>query len=112
MPAARTIAHSTLIRRQTGHDLDLNGFDTETITCGGEVLYRNPYPGLRLNDDETATATLLDAMAAWVRGEGPPPYPLAEGAHDQRLALAIEEAADTGREVTAPGHPSSGLPVA
>ncbi|XVU22656.1 gfo/Idh/MocA family oxidoreductase [Actinoplanes sp. CA-054009] len=99
MPAPRTIARTPLIRRQSGHDLDLNGFDTETILAGDRILYRNPYPGHRFNDDEIATATLLDAMAAWVRGAGPPPYPLAEGLQDQTLALAIEEAADTGREV-------------
>ena len=40
-------------------------------------------------------ATLLERTANWVRGEGPEPYPLAEGAQDQRLALAIEESADT-----------------
>jgi predicted dehydrogenase len=101
MPAPRTITRTTLVRRQSGHDLDLNGFDTETITLGAEVLYRNPYPGHRLNDDEIATAALLDAMAAWVRGAAPPPYPLAEGAQDHLLALAVEEAADTGREITA-----------
>ena len=70
------------------------------LTLGGEVLYRNPYPHLRLNDDEIATATLLQATAAWVRGTGPPPYPLAEGAHDHLIGLAIEEAAETGRTVT------------
>ncbi|SNY54745.1 gfo/Idh/MocA family oxidoreductase [Paractinoplanes atraurantiacus] len=99
MPAPRTVARTPLIRRQSGHDLDLNGFDTETILCGDRVLYRNPYPGHRFNDDEIATATLLDAMAAWVRGAAPPPYPLIEGLQDQALALAIEEAADSGREV-------------
>ncbi|GAA4670307.1 gfo/Idh/MocA family oxidoreductase [Phytohabitans rumicis] len=100
MPAPRTITRTPLVRRQSGHDLDLNGFDTETITLGAQVLYRNPYPGHRFNDDEIATATLLDAMAAWVRRVGPPPYPLAEGAQDHLLALAIEEAADTGQEIT------------
>lgn len=100
MPAPRTITRTALVRRQSGHDLDLNGFDTETITLGGDVLYRNLYLGHRFNDDEIATATLLDAMAAWVRGAGPPPYPLAEGAQDHLLALAVEEAADTGREIT------------
>ncbi|WP_240669764.1 gfo/Idh/MocA family oxidoreductase [Actinoplanes solisilvae] len=99
MPAPETIARTELVRRQSGHDLDLNGFDTETITLDGEVVYRNPYVGQRFNDDEVATATLLDAMAAWVRGDGPPPYPLIEGAQDQRLALAVEEAAESGREV-------------
>jgi predicted dehydrogenase len=100
MPAPRTITRTSLVRRQSGHDLDLNGFDTETITLDGEVLYRNPYVGHRFNDDEIATAALLDAMAGWVRGAGPPPYPLAEGMQDHLLALAIEEAAGTGQEIT------------
>jgi predicted dehydrogenase len=100
LPAARTIVRSPLVRRQTGHDLDLDGFDTETITLGSEVLYRNPYPGQRWNDDEIATATMLRAMAAWVRGDGPPPYPLADAAQDHLIALAVEEAADTDRTVT------------
>jgi hypothetical protein len=70
------------------------------LTLGDAVLVRHRYAGLRLNDDEIATATLLRATAAWVRGAGPPPYPLAEGAQDQLVALAIEAAADTGRTVT------------
>jgi predicted dehydrogenase len=108
MPALRTIARTPLLRRQSGHDLDLNGFDTETITLGAEVMYRNRYVGQRLNDDEIATAALLDAMAAWVRGSGPPPYPLAEGMRDQMLALAVEEAANTGREITTTSEALSG----
>ncbi|MEV4754367.1 Gfo/Idh/MocA family oxidoreductase [Micromonospora sp. NPDC049559] len=100
LPAPRTVLRSPLVRRQIGHDLDLNGFHTETISLGTEVLYRNPYPQHRWNDDEIATATLLQATAAWVRGAGPPPYPLAEGAQDHLVALAIEEAADTDRTVT------------
>jgi predicted dehydrogenase len=66
-----------------------------------------PYPGLRLNDDEIATATMLEAMAAWVRGAGPEPYPLADGAHDHQVGLAIEEAAATGRTVTTTVEPWS-----
>jgi predicted dehydrogenase len=62
----------------------------------------------RWNDDEIATAELLQAMAAWVRGTGPAPYPLAEGAQDHQVALAIEEAADTGRTVTTTAEPWSG----
>ena len=73
---------------------------TDHLTLGGEVLFRHPYAGLRFNDDEIATAGLLRATAAWVRGAGPAPYPLAEGAQDQLIALAIEAAADTGRTVT------------
>jgi hypothetical protein len=35
-----------------------------------------------------------------VRGERPEPYPLAEGAQDQLIALAIEESADRDTTVT------------
>ena len=100
MAGPRTLVRAPLVRRQTGHDLDLIGYDTEHIAVGTDVLYRNPYPGLRWMDDEIAMATLLERTAAWVRGEGPGPYPLAEGAHDQQVALAIEQAADTDSTVT------------
>jgi predicted dehydrogenase len=105
LAAPRTIARTPLVRRQTGHDLDLAGFDTDHITFGGQVVFRNRYAGLRFNDDEIATAALLHAMAAWVRGAGPAPYPLAEGMHDHAVGLAIEEAAATGRTVTTTAEP-------
>ena len=98
MTGPRTLVRSPLVRRQTGHDLDLIGYDTEHISLGSEVLYRNPYPGRRWMDEEIAMATLLERTAAWVQGSGPAPYPLAEGAQDQQVALAVEEAAD--RDVT------------
>ena len=105
LTAPRTIVRTPLVRRQTGHDLDLQGFDTDHVALGAQVLFRNPYAGLRFNDDEIATATLLQAMAAWVRGQGPAPYPLAEGAHDHLIALAIEDAADIDRTVTTTAEP-------
>lgn len=37
----RTIASTPLVRRQTG--LDLDGFDTDHISCGADVLFRNPF---------------------------------------------------------------------
>jgi predicted dehydrogenase len=95
--APRTIVRTPLVRDHT--------VDTDHITFGADVLFRNPYAGLRFNDDEIATATLLRATAAWVRGDGPGPYPLAEGAQDQLVALAIEEAADSGRTVTTTAEP-------
>jgi predicted dehydrogenase len=101
----RTIVRTPLVRRQTGYDLDLDAFDTDTITLGDDVLFRNPFPGRRLNDEEIAIASLLRQMASWVRGESPAPYPLAEGAHDHLIALAIEEAATTDRTVTVAAPP-------
>lgn len=96
MAGLRTIVRSSLVRRQTGYDLDLDGYDTDHISHGSDVLYRIPYTGRRWSDEEIAIASLLEAMAAWVRGEGPPPYPLADGAQDHLLALAIDEAVGTG----------------
>ncbi|MET1005095.1 MAG: hypothetical protein ABWX96_06080 [Propionibacteriaceae bacterium] len=107
MVAPETVVRTPLVRRQTGYDLELNGFDTDHITFGSEVLYRNPYPGRRWMDEEIAIATLLDATAAWVRDEAPPPYPLADGAQDHRIALAIEESARTDQTVTTQVEPWS-----
>ena len=96
----RTIVRSPLVRRQTGYDLDLDGFDTDHISLGDTILYRNPFPGLRLSDEEIAIGTLLTAMAAWRRDEVAPPYPLADGCQDHMVALAIEESAASGAPVT------------
>jgi predicted dehydrogenase len=96
----QTIVRTPLVRRQTGYDLDLDGFETDTVTLGTRVLFRNALLGHRFNDEEIAIATQLRQMAAWVRGDGPPPYPLADGLQDHLIALAIEQAADTGRTVT------------
>jgi predicted dehydrogenase len=98
--APRTIVRTPLVRRQTGYDLDLDGFETDTITLGSDVLFRNTFTGRRLNDEEIAIATQLRQMAAWVRGDGPPPYPLADGLQDHLVALAVEEAAAGDRTVT------------
>ena len=100
LTAPRTIIRSPLVRRQTGYDLDLDAYDTDHISLGDEVLYRNPFVGLRLNDEEIAISTLLTEMAAWVRGEGDPPYPLADGCQDHQLALAIDKSAASGAPVT------------
>ena len=93
------------MRRQTGHDLDLIGYDTEHISLGSEVLYRNPYPGRRWMDDEIAMAALLERTAGWVRGEGPEPYSAGRRDQDHQVALAIEEAADTDTTVTTSTEP-------
>ena len=98
--APETVVRAPLLRRQVGYDVDLNGFDTDHITFDSDVLYRNPYLGQRWMDDEIATAALLERTADWVRGEGPEPYPLADGCQDHAIAEAIELAADEDRTVT------------
>jgi hypothetical protein len=91
---------SPLRRRQLGYDLDLNGYDTDHISFEGDIIYRNPYLGLRLSDDEIAVASLLSGMAKWCRQEGPPPYPLAEGSQDHLVSLAIDASLASGGAVT------------
>jgi predicted dehydrogenase len=94
-----TVLRSELVRGQLGHDLNLDGYDTEHLAFEGEVVYRNPFVGLRLMDEEIAIATLLTTTAAWARGAGPAPYPLAQACQDHLIALAIEQAAGTGAPV-------------
>ena len=43
---------------------------------------------------------MLIGMAAWSRGDGPPPYPLADGCQDHLVSLAIDESASSGAPVT------------
>lgn len=88
-----TILTTRLERRQSGHDLDMSGFDTETISHGNDVVWRNPWPGNHWTDDQHATATILRDMALWVDDAGPEPYPLREGLQDAALGFAIDEAA-------------------
>ena len=95
----RTVLRSEIVRSQLGHDLNLDGYDTEHLSFEGEVIYRNPFIGLRLMDEEIAIATLLITTAAWVRGEGPEPYPLAEASQDHLIGLAIGQSGQLGTQV-------------
>lgn len=95
-----TAVESHLVRRQTGIDLNLEGFDLDHISFDGRVVYRNPYQGARLAEDDISVATAVERMGAWCRGEGEQPYPLADACQDHLISLAIEESARTGRTVS------------
>ncbi|WP_377270503.1 Gfo/Idh/MocA family protein [Peterkaempfera sp. SMS 1(5)a] len=101
----RTITRSALVRSQLGHDLNLDGYDTEHIAFEGDILYRNPFLGARLMDEEIAIASMMTATGAWARGEGPAPYPLAEACQDHLIALAVEESAAVGATVRTGAEP-------
>ena len=83
-------------RQYAGEQSNLEGFFFRGILGGGEWLYRNPYVGARLSDDEIALATILDLMAAYVR-QGKVFSSVAEACQDQYLSLMIDEAARTGQ---------------
>ncbi len=100
-----TILTSRLERRQSGHDLDMSGFDSETISHGDTVLWRNPWPGRHWSDDQHATAAILRDMAAWVDGRGPEPYPLRDGLEDAAVSFALEQSAAEDRPVELTAQP-------
>ncbi|GMA28526.1 Gfo/Idh/MocA family protein [Arenivirga flava] len=96
----RTILESTIMRRQLGYDLDLDGYATEHLSLDGEVLWRNAFPGTRLSDEELALADLLLATGAWAQGGGDAPYPLAEASQDHAITLAMRRALEGGGRET------------
>ena len=95
-----TPVESQLVRRQTGIDLNLEGVDLDHISFDGQVVYRNPFKGSRLSEDDVAVAALLEKTGAWAREDGPEPYPLAQGLQDHLISVAIEESLATGLDVT------------
>jgi predicted dehydrogenase len=94
-----TAVESHLIYRRTGFDLNLEGSDLDHISLDGRVLWRNPFLGARFSEDDLGVAILLQRVGAWARGEGPQPYPLAQGLQDHRLSVAIGEALESGNDV-------------
>lgn len=101
----QTILTSRIVRRQTGHELDHEGFDTAHLSVDGEVLWRNPFFGLRMNDEDIAMMTIMLRMAAWARGNGPAPYPLAHASQDHLIGLALERSADERSFITTGEEP-------
>jgi len=93
-----------LLRQDAGETGNLEGLWHKGYLAGAEWVFRNPYPGAPLSDDEIAVATLLSGMQAHVEG-GKGIYSFAEAAQDQLLSLAIEEAVKTGKPVTTARQP-------
>jgi predicted dehydrogenase len=93
-----------LRREQTGAEGDLGGFSLRGISLGDRWVYRNPFPGARLSDDEIALATALERMGRYANG-GAPFYGLADAAQDHYLALCLQQAAATGEAVRAEPQP-------
>lgn len=93
------VVSSPLVYRRTGVDMNLEGNEVVHTSFDGRVVYRNPWVGTRLSEDDIAVASLLAAAGSWARDEGPEPYPLAQACQDHAVGLAIEESARTGADV-------------
>lgn len=87
-----------MLRRDTGHFANLEDYHHDGILAGAEWIYRNPYPEARFSDDEIAVAACLDGMRDYVE-TGRSFYSFAEAAQDHYLALSIDEAAASGKQV-------------
>ncbi len=96
---------SPIVYRRTGVDLNLEGNELVHASFDGRVIYRNPWVGTRLSEDDIAVASHLDAVGRWARDEGPVPYPLAQACQDHALGLAIEESARTRADVRVEREP-------
>jgi predicted dehydrogenase len=95
---------SPIVYRRTGVDMNLEGNEVVHTSFDGRVVYRNPWVGTNLSEDDIAVASHVAAVGLWARDEGPEPYPLAQGCQDHAVGLAIEQSARTGADVTVEGE--------
>jgi predicted dehydrogenase len=100
----RTGVELPLIRQDTGHAGNLEGYHHRGYTLGAEYVYTNPSAPGRLADDEIAIATALDRMATYATG-GPDFYSLAEASQDRYLDTIMEQALRTGQAVRSETQP-------
>ena len=90
---------SPIVYRRTGVDMNLEGNEVVHTSFDGRVIYRNPWVGTSLSEDDIAVASHLAAVGMWARDEAAGPYPLAQGCQDHAVGLAIERSARTGADV-------------
>jgi len=95
---------SPIVYRRTGVDMNLEGNEVVHTSFDGKVIYRNPWVGTNLSEDDIAVASHDFAVGLWARDEGPAPYPLAQGCQDHAVGLAIERSARTGADVRVEGE--------
>ena len=104
LPAFDKPMSGTIIRRNLGEDLNLEGTGLHQLTFGNEILYINPYLSSGLTDDELAVAHVLERMIKYVR-TGCNFYSLAEACHDTHLEFLINMACET--KIEQKGQPQS-----
>ena len=78
----------SLTREECGSRGNLDGLYLRAITGDGRILYRSPFPGARLSDEETAIASCLCGMSAYLNG-GESFYSLEDGLIDASISLQL-----------------------
>lgn len=87
------------IHREDDGVNNIDGWSHMHLSFRGERIYENPFPGLRINDDEIAVTDLLLRMKKYIE-TGNNVYSLRDGLQDAYLDLMREEAVITGKRVT------------
>lgn len=87
-----------LTREYTGVGGDMAGHYLRGLAVGDRWVWRNPFPGARMFDDEIAVATVMELMARYTEG-GPGFCAVADAAQDHYLYLCLQQAAEHGRAV-------------
>lgn len=73
-----------LTRNAFGINENLDGFSLFSITGNGETLYQNPFPNVRLSDEEIAIATCLLKMDTYLK-TGEEFYPVSDAVLDSEM---------------------------
>lgn len=94
----KTAIEVPLTRLNDGEGGELHAPGLRGYQAEGEWVYRNPFEGRGMMDDEIAIGEMLILMDRYVR-TGREFYSLAEGCQDHYLYLAAQEACATGRRV-------------
>ena len=77
---------------------NIDGWSHSYISFKGERIYENPFPGLRINDDEIAVTSLLVGMKNYLE-TGKDIYSLRDGLQDAYLDFMREEAVSSGKVI-------------
>lgn len=77
---------------------NIDGWSHMYISFQGRRIYENPFPGVRLNDDEIAVTDVMMHMKHYVE-TGEDFYPLREGLQDAYLDFSMARALETGETV-------------
>lgn len=77
---------------------DNSSWSHHNIMIGDKVVYSNPFPGARLNDDEIAIATSMDKMGTYIK-TNLGFYTLSKALQDTYLSLLMQEAIKSGQQL-------------